>query len=160
MKYLKGIREGNLLSFSQFHWPFITSLPYHPSIPPFRSLYLPFHLSVLYTFHSTFPFFTPSFLPYLRLKKYVQILVFCGINLMMGSTYHECGISSPDCPAQCDKCGGGFYLPPMSSQCQSCPQGTWRQMGMDYTSCVQCPPNTDTLSFGASAPTDCVTPGV
>ncbi|KAL5497247.1 hypothetical protein EMCRGX_G013686 [Ephydatia muelleri] len=68
------------------------------------------------------------------------------------------GILLCDCPLQCDKCGDGYYLPPMSSECQPCPQGTWRRAGLDYSSCVQCPPTTSTSSFGATAPTDCIAP--
>ena len=71
------------------------------------------------------------------------------------------GSSSPDCPLQCDKCGDGLYLPSMtSSRCQPCPQGTWRKAGLDYSSCVQCPPNTNTASFEAYVPIDCMAPGV
>ena len=71
------------------------------------------------------------------------------------------GSSSPDCPLQCDKCGDSLYFPSMTSLlCQPCPQGMWRKAGLDYSSCVQCPPNTNTASFGASVPTDCVAPGV
>lgn len=68
------------------------------------------------------------------------------------------GLLLCDCPLQCDRCDDGYYLPPVSSRCQPCPQGTWRRVGLDYTSCVQCPSNTNTSSFGASAPTDCIAP--